>query len=97
MNIALDFDDTYTRDPEFWEMFIDNAKARNHDVRIVTFRKTSMTDPALDYLSQRIPVIYTEFTQKRKFTNKMGWIVDVWIDDSPEFIVNPVVLLEPQS
>lgn len=91
MNIALDFDDTYTRDPEFWDMFIDNAKTRNHDVRIVTFRKSSMTEPALDYLLQKIPVIYTEFTQKRSFTNRMGWMVDVWIDDSPEFIVNPVV------
>lgn len=93
MNIALDFDDTYTRDPQFWDQFIVNAKNRGHDVRIVTFRKSSMTDPALDNIG--IPVIYTEFTQKRKFTSKMGWLVDVWIDDSPEFIVNPVVLLDP--
>jgi hypothetical protein len=91
MNIALDFDDTYTRDPAFWDQFILIAKQRNHDVRIVTFRKRTMTDPALDYLATVIPVIFTEYTQKRAFTNKMGWMVDVWIDDSPEFIVNPVV------
>ena len=93
MNIALDFDDTYTRDPDFWDQFIHNAKQRGHDVRIVTFRKRTMVDPALNYLAQSIPVIYTEYTQKRKFTNSMGWMVDVWIDDSPEFIVNPVVLV----
>ena len=91
MNIALDFDDTYTRDPELWDQFIFNARARGHDIRIVTFRKSVMTDPALDNMG--IPVIYTEYTQKRAFTNNMKWYVDVWIDDSPEFIVNPVVLV----
>ena len=91
MNIALDFDDTYTRDPEFWDEFIQSALTKGHDIRIVTFRKSRMTDPMLDKIG--IPVIYTEFTQKRVFTNKLGWIVDVWIDDSPEFIVNPVVLV----
>ncbi|CAB5220539.1 hypothetical protein UFOVP247_1, partial [uncultured Caudovirales phage] len=49
--------------------------------------------PALDWLSQSIPVIFTEHQQKRAFTNKMGWIVDVWIDDSPEFIVDPVLII----
>lgn len=87
MNIALDFDDTYTRDPGFWDKFITDAKERGHDIRIVTFRKKVMTDPALDYLSRTLPVIFTEYTPKRKFTNGMGWIVDVWIDDAPEFIV----------
>ena len=91
MNIALDFDDTYTRDPIFWDDFIANAKSRGHDIRIVTFRKSRMTDPIFETIG--IPVIFTEFTQKRAHCNKIGWHVDVWIDDSPEFIVNPVVLV----
>lgn len=94
MNIALDFDDTYTRDPELWDQFIFTSKARGHDIRVVTFRKSTMRDDVLDNIG--IPVIYTEYTQKRKFTNMMGWVVDVWIDDSPEFIVNPVVLIGNQ-
>lgn len=93
MNIALDFDDTYTRDPAMWDDFIAMAKDRGHDIRIVTFRKRTMTDPALDWLGSTIPVIYTEYTQKRSFTNKMGWGVHVWIDDSPEFIVEPLILV----
>lgn len=90
MNIALDFDDTYTRDPAFWDKFIADAKERGHDIRIVTFRKSTMTDPALDYLARSIPVIFTEYIQKRAFCNHVGFMVDVWIDDSPEFIVNHV-------
>jgi hypothetical protein len=95
MNIALDFDDTYTRDPELWNIFIFAARTRGHDIRIVTFRKSTMRDPALDNMD--IPVIFTEYTQKRAFTNKMGWMVDIWIDDSPEFIVNTVVLISENS
>lgn len=91
MNIALDFDDTYTRDPDLWDQFISNSLARGHDIRIVTFRKSTMRDPALD--NMKIPVIFTEYTQKRAHCNKLGWYVDIWIDDSPEFIVNPVVLV----
>jgi hypothetical protein len=88
MNIALDFDDTYTRDPQFWDKFIDDAKVRGHDIRIVTFRKRIMTDPALDYLNAyKCPVIFTEYTQKRAYCNYIGFMVHVWIDDSPEFIV----------
>lgn len=93
MNIALDFDDTYTRDPALWDLFIAHAKDRKHDIRIVTYRKRTMTDPALDWLGQTIPVIFTEYTQKRKFTNDIGWLVDVWIDDSPEFIVEPMYIV----
>lgn len=96
MNIALDFDDTYTRDPEFWDKFIDDAKDRGHDIRIVTFRKSTMTDPALTRLSEKIPVIFTEYMQKRAFCNYLGWMVDVWIDDSPEFIVEPLYIVVKQ-
>lgn len=87
MKIALDFDETYTRDPPFWDQFIDNAIARGHEIRIVTFRHWYMTDAALEYLSQKIRVMFTDATQKRNYCNRIGWLPDIWIDDSPEFIV----------
>lgn len=34
--ISLDFDDTYTLDPKFWNKFICNAEKRGHRVIIVT-------------------------------------------------------------
>jgi hypothetical protein len=52
-----------------------------------------MRDHHLDQLSERIPVIYTEAQQKRQFCNAMGWFVDIWIDDSPEFIVDSAPML----
>jgi hypothetical protein len=50
-----------------------------------------MHDAALDYLATKMPVIFTEYNQKRHYTDKLGWTVDVWIDDSPEFIINPTL------
>lgn len=88
MNIALDFDDTYTRDPILWDKFIDDALERGHDIRIVTFRRSDMRDPAINWIELKIPVIFTSFQQKRQFTDSIGWRPDIWIDDTPEYIVN---------
>jgi hypothetical protein len=93
VKIALDFDGTYTRAPQFWNGFVEDALDAGHEVRIVTFRKSTMTDPALDWLAQQIPVIYTEYQQKRAFCRRLGWEPDIWIDDQPEFIVEHVVLV----
>jgi len=38
MQIALDYDDTYTKDPSLWVKFIDNARDNGHTVVIVTAR-----------------------------------------------------------
>ena len=92
MKIALDFDDTYTRAPSFWDKFITMAKDHAYDIRIVTFRKSTMTDPALDWIAveKRIPIIFTEYIGKRAYCRYIGWEPDIWIDDSPEFIVLPM-------
>jgi hypothetical protein len=39
MNISVDFDDTYTRDPIFWDRFIYTAWEFGHDVYCVTARE----------------------------------------------------------
>ncbi len=88
MNIALDFDDTYTKDPFLWNGFISNCLDRGHDIRIVTFRKSNMRDEMLDQLELIIPVIYTEYLQKKHVTDQMNWPVDIWIDDSPHYIIS---------
>jgi hypothetical protein len=87
MNIALDYDDTYTRDPKLWLGFIKAATAAEHDIRIVTMRFkhefTSM-DPAL--LETRIPIIFTSSLAKQPECERHGFHVHVWIDDNPRAI-----------
>ena len=55
MNIALDFDDTYTCDTTLWDGFIYDAIKRGHDIRIVTIRKKEMEHPDLNYLALKMP------------------------------------------
>lgn len=81
MRIALDYDGTYTNDPELWEQFIANARARGHEVVCVTMRR-----PA-EALTMGIDVYYTARRAKKLFMMELGVLVDVWIDDMPEFLL----------
>jgi predicted glycosyltransferase involved in capsule biosynthesis len=88
MKIALDWDGTYTRNPMFWDTFIQLCLRNMVDVRVVTMRldRNRIEAPIT------IPVIYTNMTSKREYCDKIGWFPDIWIDDSPEFIVRRDVL-----
>lgn len=84
MRIALDYDGTYTEDPELWDEFIASAVERGHDVTIVTMRSEDI---------QQIPhnieadIIYTDLKGKRDYCARDGIEFDVWIDDHPEWVV----------
>ena len=85
MNIALDFDETFIEDPLFWAKFVSNAHARGHTVTFVTYRPAygSNSDIELEAECLGIDIVYTEGKQKQHCFD-----ADVWIDDSPETVVN---------
>lgn len=93
MKIALDYDGTYTLDEPFWIDFIRLCKGRNHDIRIVTMRDDNQANQELVVYFARfgVPVIFTSKKQKREHCNEIDWQPQIWIDDSPEFIVRPDV------
>jgi hypothetical protein len=86
MKIALDYDGTYTLDPEFWDLVIALAHSHKHDIRIVTMRKPEMKIE-INWPPHTLDVIYTSNKQKREYCDEIGWHPAIWIDDSPEFIV----------
>ena len=79
MKIALDYDGTFTEDPQFWEAVIALAKQHHHDIRFVTLREDAE-------LPIDCPIIYTGMKPKGRYVIEYGWIPDVWIDDHPERI-----------
>lgn len=85
MKIALDYDETYTRDPEFWDQFIDLASDFGHDVTCVTMRRPQNKIEGL-----QIDVIYTSFKGKILYTQSLGIQFDIWIDDNPIWLLNDV-------
>lgn len=84
MIIALDYDGTYTADPALWDAFIRSARARSHQVHLVTMRAES--EPVR--LGEPVDRIhYTDRKAKRPYMQARGLSVQIWIDDMPDFIL----------
>lgn len=84
MLIALDWDDTYTKDPDFWDDFLALACATRVEVIIVTGRKESDPLPLDRYPNcVHLDVVYADGELKEKAALKAGHMVDIWIDDLP--------------
>lgn len=84
MIIALDYDGTYTADPALWDAFIRAARARKHEVHIVTMRHES----ELIVLGEPVDrVHYTDRKAKLAYMAAKGIEVQIWIDDQPRFIL----------
>lgn len=83
MLIALDYDDTYTVDPIFWDRVINMARGRGHEFICVTARDDQ---DKTEFPDDRIKTIYTAGEYKKEFCTKLGIRPDIWIDDAPGFI-----------
>lgn len=84
---ALDYDDTYTRDPELWLGFIQLLRSRGHDVVVVTMR---CEVEQFDMDQRLLSICETHFTcgqQKKPTMDKKGIYISIWIDDRPDWIV----------
>lgn len=88
MRFALDYDDTITLDFVFWIDFIDRAKAAGHEVRVVTFRTYQEAESIHQDIKERCDIIATSRAPKREYCAKVGYFPQIWIDDSPEYIVD---------
>ena len=91
MNISLDFDETYTRDPEMWDLFVALAQSRGHTVYCVTAREPlpKFKEEVYDTIGKQIGernCYFTDGSAKERFMFDRGILIDVWIDDSPKFI-----------
>lgn len=89
LKIGLDYDQTYTADPELWDTLINVAVMRGHEVTFVTYRNPDSYNADIICDTQRlgVKVIYTAGMQKSRF-----YKADIWIDDSPETIPKVVEL-----
>jgi hypothetical protein len=91
MNISLDFDDTYTRDPAMWDSFIKLAQENGHIIYCVTMRGPRGMErvEVIDSIGKLIGAdncIFTDGKAKSKFCYDLGISIDVWIDDMPSAV-----------
>lgn len=86
MNIALDYDGTFTEAPRLWRAFIEMSLACGHNVYVITARhETEPVPPAA--LPFGTMVWYTGRQAKAKFAQAEKLDIDVWIDDDPLHIL----------
>ncbi|MFY0656356.1 MAG: hypothetical protein JXR12_06370 [Neptunomonas phycophila] len=92
VRVALDFDDTYTKDPATWQKLVSTMKEAGWDVRIVTFRDDvggyNNHDIKAAASVMDLPIIFTAGKQKSVFCRKVGFVPSFWIDDLPYLIPN---------
>ena len=92
MLIAMDYDDTFTADPELWTAFSDMAKIGDHKVICVTARYYS--PESKEELRENLPpgmlIYFTEHGSKIDYLASLGVFPSVWIDDNPRVVVHGV-------
>lgn len=86
MIIALDYDGTYTADPELWLKFVKDALCKGHSVLCVTMRYPHEGATMDERLKALIPIHFTSRQAKLAFMMDKQIIPTVWIDDNPGWI-----------
>ena len=97
MIIPIDFDETYTEDPELWNTFIRKAQTNGHRVICVTARynegkrQTTNNDDIFKSIGTVIDhdeIYFSGIAAKRNYMiNEHEIYPHVWIDDTPLGIV----------
>lgn len=85
--IALDYDETYTEAPELWRAFIRMAHGQGHQVICATMRHESEVGGMCGWLHNNVKVIPTGRKAKMAFLKELGYEPDIWIDDSPHYLM----------
>ena len=84
--VALDYDGTYTSDPQIWGQIVGLLKRAGFEVICISSRF-----PNVPIQDMPVPRYYTCGQQKWEFAQERGLKVDIWIDDIPSCIGGPVV------
>ena len=85
---CLDFDETFTADPDLWLGFIQLAKSRGHSVICATMRHEHEGQEIKDILGGVCEkIIFTGRKAKMQHVQEQGFYPSIWIDDSPHWIL----------
>lgn len=98
MKIGIDYDNTFSVDPEMFRKFIDLLQEHGHEAVIVTQRSHSYgNDDLLEDVQDKVEVVYAGEQWKSSIAFEKGHYIHVWMDDNPQCISKPpkVVGFEP--
>lgn len=98
-NFAIDYDETFTLNPEMWLKVAELFHAYGINVYVVTYRYDINTESFdLEYLKHYDfikGIVFTGRKGKDAFCKSLGIHIDVWIDDNPVTITHSMVGISP--
>lgn len=90
LNFGIDFDGTYTEDPDLWMEFFELAHRLGHKTYIVTMRNEVFEgDYVYECIEDKVDgIIFTSRHNKEEYIRENYFIdIDIWIDNDPVCIV----------
>lgn len=98
MKIGIDYDNTFSEDPEMFRKFIDLLQEYGHEAVIVTQRPSTVWNKDLEEdIQDKIEVVYAGEGWKCHAAVNAGHSIDVWMDDNPQCVAEPpeIIGFEP--
>ena len=89
--IALDYHNTYSADPKFWDTFIYMCWMRKFEVYCITHHTgEKQNEKLMDSIGKILDkdhIIFTMGKAKEDYCKSIGLSIDIWIDNNPIHIV----------
>ena len=93
MLIAIDYDDTWSADPEMWNEIVRIMEHAGHSVIIATSRRHWSDDMERGRIPSHLTIVYCGNNFKEHEVElQTGCVVDIWIDDMPGMIQQCLIL-----
>ena len=85
--IALDYHNTYSADPKFWDTFIYMCWMRKFEVYCITHHTgEKQNEKLMDSIGKILDsdhIIFTMGKAKMDYVKSLGIEIDIWIDNNP--------------
>jgi hypothetical protein len=92
LTVALDYHNTYSADPAFWDTFIYMCWMRKWEVYCITHHTgEKQNDKLLDSIGKVLDkdhIIFTMGKAKQDYVDSIGLEIDIWIDNNPVHILH---------
>jgi len=89
--IALDYHNTYSADPKFWDTFIYMCWMRKFEVYCITHHTgEKQNEKLMDSIGKILDsdhIIFTMGKAKMDYVKSLGIEIDIWIDNNPIHII----------
>lgn len=84
-NIAVDYDGTYTDNPDCWFAVIVQLRIFGYSVYCVSARTNNEQNnrELFNVLPNGVVLVLTGHQPKKKFCEDLGINIDIWIDNNP--------------